>query len=209
MTTCRTNFNESWLSETPSGIEKTDLYDVIRYNIQDLKNSGAKVTDLPNNIKKIELSSTVYYWIENNEEILLGIELHKKTQSLIVAVVGKNPKYRRKPPYASELYGAILADSPVSIRIMSDTQLSDEGLSLWKKMVNDGHQVSVYDSDNPGQTFNTIKTSKELDQFFKTGDSKFKRYQYVLSESGMKWLETKSNFNTRRMRELSGFSLED
>lgn len=43
---------------------------------------------------------------------------------------------------------------------------------------------------------------EHMDQYFSHGDPSFKRYQYVISESGIVISETKSLFNTRRYREL-------
>jgi hypothetical protein len=144
----------------------------------------------------------------HNKEILLGVELTIKPQGLVVNLLGKNPKYKSKPPYASSLYNEILKDNPNSIRILSDRELSDEGLNLWKKMIELGHKVSLYDRDNPGKTFKSFNSGDELDQYFKNDDTDFKRYQYVLSENAH-FIETLANFNTRRARELCGFSLDD
>jgi hypothetical protein len=50
--------------------------------------------------------------------------------------------------------------------------------------------------------FKTFKTKEEMDNYFELDNTDFKRYQYVLSESGEMLAETRSYFNTRRMREL-------
>ena len=67
----------------------------------------------------------------------------------------------------------------------------------------------MYDKTDPGQSFKPLISHSDLDQYFKQGDSTFKKYQFVLSESGENYAETHSYFNTRRMRELCGFDLED
>lgn len=203
MTTSRTDFNETWLTEMPMGLGSFETYDALEYNIKDLIDNGIVPEDLGNGVKKIELSQTIFYWYGDKNTIILGVELAKKSQGLIVQLTGKNPKYRGKPPYASDLYQLILSDNKTkSIRLMSDESLSDEGKQIWDRLFSMGLNVSVYDRNNPGKSFKTFKTKKEMDKYFKLDDTDFKHYQYVLSEIGEMLAETRSYFNTRRMREL-------
>jgi len=164
---------------------------------------------LANNLKKIDLPQSVYYWYELNSKILLGIELSKEPQGWIVRAIGKNPQFIGRPPYASDLYNRVVQDSKHGIRLMSDIDLSDEGYNIWKKLFLLGHKISVYDRENPGQSFKTFDTIADFDHYFKTDDTNFRRYQYVLSESGMMLAQIRSNFNIRRLRELTNFGLED
>lgn len=202
----RSDFNESWLVEMPEGLGKLDLFDMIQYNIRERIKAGSSVEHI-GNISKITGSQTAFYWIEQNGHIAIGVELSVKPQALVVNAIAKNPMYRGRPPYASELYAAILKDQPKSIRPMSDTQLSDEGFKIWQKLLSAGHKVSVYDNKNPGQTFKTFNSLKELNDYFQDDDSEFRRYQFVISESTM-FGETQSFFLTRRLRELGGLSVE-
>lgn len=203
----RFDFNESWLSEMPMGLgmapANNGLYDRIVYNIGEMVDAGAPVISVSDDLKKIDGALVKYYWYQTGDVITLAVELSVKNQSLVVNNIGKHPGYIGKPPRASDLYDAILADNDKSIRIMSDSLLSDQGYSLWKKLFALGHRISVYDTDNPGTSFQTFADASEMDQFFKKSDHKFKRYQYVLSES-TKFTDTLSVFLTRRMRELSG-----
>lgn len=209
MTTDRTHFNNTWLAEMPQGIGKFELFDMIEYNINDLKKNGVKPVDVASNLKKIDLPQSVYYWYESNGQIVLGIELSKEKQGWIVRAVGKNPRFKGRPPYASDIYNDVLRDSNHSIRLMSDIDLSDEGYNIWKRLFSQGHKISVYDRENPGQSFKTFDSLADFDKFFKTDDTNFRRYQYILSENGTMLAETRSHFNTRRMRELAGFGLTD
>jgi hypothetical protein len=202
--TSRIDFNETWLTEMPTGLGSFETYDMLEYNIKDLIDNRAVPSDLGNGIKKIDLSQTMVYWYEDkNGTILLGVELDKKPQGLIVILTGKNPKYRGKPPYASELYQFILRDNKTkSIRLLSDELLSDEGKQIWDRLFSMGLNVSVYDSESLGKSFKTFKTKEEMDNYFELDNTDFKRYQYVLSDSGEMLAETRSFFNTRRYREL-------
>lgn len=207
--TSRNDFNDTWLFEMPSGLGSFEIFDAFEYSVKDLLKTGIEKIQVINNLYKIELPTSVYYWYEINGNIALGSELHKKPQGLIVSITAKNPMFRGKSPYASDLYKNILKDSPLNIRILSDTQLSDEGYSIWKNLFRQGLKISVYDKLNPGKSFKTLDNETQMDEYFKNDDDNFKRYQYVISESILQLAECKSFFNTRRYRELSGLSLED
>lgn len=202
MSTSREDFTETWLMEMPMGIGSFSMYDMIEYNIRDRIRSGSKVIDLGNNLKKIDGEQTKYYWYEDDGKIQLGVELSVRPQGLVVNALGKNPKIRRNPPYASDLYNAILNDSNRSIKLLSDTQISDEAYDLWKRLFKLGHNITVYDRERPGQTMQTFNSVDDMRRFFAYDNEVYKRYQYVLSESGEMLAETRSYFNTRRMREL-------
>jgi hypothetical protein len=203
MTTSREDFEKTWLTEMPEGIGSFETYDAIKYHINDLLKNKVKFTKLQNDVKKIELKQTIYYWIEDTQHnIVLAVELEKFPQALVVRLTGKHPLYRGKSPYASELYKIILNDNKhLSIRLLSDVTLSDEGKSIWDRLFNMGVNVSVYDNKNPGATFTTFNSHDEMNQYFKNVDSNFKRYQYILSESGEMLAETRSFFHIRRFRE--------
>lgn len=208
MTTNRTDFNETWLTEMPRALGTFPMYDTINYSIKDRIKSGSPVIDLGNSLKKIQGQQVVYYWYEKDGNILLGAELNIRPQGLVVSALGKLPDFSG-PPYASDLYDAILNDSNRSIKLISDIDLSEDAFKLWSRLVDMGHSVSVFDRTNPGQSFTTIKNADDLNTYFGQGNPDFRKYQYVLSESTEMLAEVRSYFNTRRMRELAGIGLED
>jgi len=203
MITNRTDFHETWLTEMPQGIGSFPMYDYLEYNIKDRIKSGSAVIDLGNGLKKIAGQQVVFYWYEKDGIILLGAELGVKPQGLVVTSLAKNPKIQNAP-YATDLYDAILKDSNRSIKLISDIDLSAEAFKVWARLLNMGHTISIYNSESPGQTLKTISNVKELTSYFKDDDKDYRKYQYVLSESGEMLAETRSYFNTRRMRELAG-----
>lgn len=204
--TSRSDFNESWLIEMPMDIGKigSGIYDTLKYSLNDFLSSGGQTEDLENGFKKAHDQQIVYYWHEAGEVIDIIMELSVLPQVLVVNGIGKRPL--GCSIYASDLYEIVLKDSCKSIR--SDSKLSDDGYMLWRRLLVNGHKISVYDLDNPSE-LQTVNTIDELAQFYKTADPKYTRWQYVLSESGPMLAETRSYFNTRRMRELSGLGTED
>lgn len=198
----RTEFYESWLSEMPENLGNVELFDMIQYRIKE-RSKYTNTIDLGNGYKKIIGNQTSYYWYESNNEIIIGIELSMKPQTVIVNAVAKNSKYKNKPPYATDLYKKILDDNH-NIRVMSDIYLSNNSINVWKRLIDDGVNVSVYDNKNPGQSFKKINSVEELEKYIGKDDTEFQRFQFVLTSTTNILGEVVSIFNTRRMRELSG-----
>jgi hypothetical protein len=204
MTTSRTDFIESWLVEMPQRKNVGDMYPIISRNIKELIDNGIKPIKVTDNLYKIVLNTILYYWYGKANTIIIGVELSKTPQNLTVNFVGKNPEYSGKPPYAGDLYDAIIKDNHYSLGLTSDQQLSDEGFSIWKRLFNKGHTISVYDTTNPGQSRVTFKNEFEMNDYF-GDDPSFKKYRFIVSESSPEKLgEIIGHFNTRRMRELAG-----
>lgn len=208
MTTSRSDFNQTWLIESPEGHGSFETFEAIEYNIRDRIKNGASPIALGNNLFKIEGNQIKFYWYQKEGAILLGVELFIRPQGMSVNLIGKNPKTKSSPPFSSDLYLAILKDNNKSL-LFSDTQMSNDGLNIWKRLVTNGYPVSVYDRAAPGKSFKTFTDASELDEFVKDDDRDFRRYQYVLSLPGETLAETRSHFNTRRYRELSGLALDD
>jgi hypothetical protein len=206
--TDRTRFNESWLSEQPMGIDPIDSYDGLVFNIKDLMRYGLKpVADGPG-IMKIETSISIYYWFGTETTYDLIVEIEKTPQAYVARLIGKNPDLAKGPPYAADLYAHIADTAPLSVRFMSDTQMTGAAKKIWKNLFKNGRYITIYDRDQPGQTYKTFDNLNDFEDFFKHGDHYYKRYQYVLSRSNT-IAEARSFFNTRRMRELCGFDLHD
>jgi hypothetical protein len=206
--TSRNDFCDTWLAEMPSGLGSFETYDALVYSIKQLKKIGKQPEKVTGDLYKIELSNSVYYWYEKHNQILLGTQLEKKPQGLVVSVTGKHPSLRKSPPFASDLYDRILKDTNSNIRILGDTQLSDQGYAIWKNLFSKGHWVGVYNTNEPGKSFEIFQTQQQMDKYFKDDDTDYRRYQFVLS-SQKNLAECLSNFNIRRYRELARLSLED
>lgn len=199
----RQDFILTWLSEAPMGVGNIGAsFEQLVYSIRDRIEFGGKVVSLGNGYFKLEGEQVKYYWYGSKDNILAATELQVHSQGLKVNLTGKQNS--NQPPYMSDMYDMILRDNKQSIRLVSDDQLSDDGFKLWKRLLNLGHKISVYDRENPGLSFKSFTNISDLEQYFKLHDQKFTRYQFVLSESIEVLGETRSYFNTRRMRELTG-----
>lgn len=207
-TTSRNDFESTWLGEMPSGLGSFETYDALEYSIKDIIKNGVEKQQVSSNFFKINLNQSVYYWFEKDNQILLGVQLDKKPQGLVVSITGKKPSLRGAPPYASDMYSLILKDNDASIRILSDTQLSDEGFAIWKTLLSKGFKVSIYDNTSPGKSFQTFTNIEQMNDYFKDDDTDYKKYQFVLSKQ-KNLAECRNFFNIRRYRELSGLSLKD
>jgi len=181
----------------PENIGDFELFDMLEYHIKDRLKHTSKVS-LGDNWFKMG-NEVVSYWYEKNGEILLAAEFDVKPQSYVVNSVGK--KYKGSMPYASDLYNRVLKDTHKSIRIMSDVQLSNEGFSIWERLIDQGHSISVYNKNEPGRSFK-ILNKNDLKKYHQA-DTDFRKYQFIISESSY-INETAAVFGTRRMRELTG-----
>ena len=201
----RDQFNTTWLVETPSTLgEFGNTFDILSNSINDWINNGIVPTQIKPNLFTLHGQNIQYFWYQDKNEITLAVELEKRQQGYAVTIVGKNPKYSNKLPYATDLYNEILSVIPLSL-IFSDAQLSNDGISLWRKLISDPNNVvSAYNQQTPGKSFKTI-SPHELDDYI--GPDHY-YLRFVLSRKGIALAETRSYFNTRRYRELSGMILE-
>jgi len=77
--TSRTDFKETWLMESPIRIAPANYYPTIVNDIEEFKRYGLSVIDLGSGLKKITLSVSAIYWMENkNGNIEIGMELDKR-----------------------------------------------------------------------------------------------------------------------------------
>ena len=200
----REDFINTWLCEMPENIGYMEMFDMYEYNIHDLKKHNASITNIKDNLYKAG-DRVINYWYEDKNDILLGMELRKESEGLVVTSVAKNPMYKGRPPFASDLYNEVLKDTKYHLRIISDEQLSEEGFNIWAKLLQQGHKISVYDrgSETPGQSLITIDSVEELKKYHQEDDTDYRDIQYILSENSY-IAETRAYFNTRRLRELAG-----
>ena len=205
MITFNESFNKSWITEMPMGISplSTGLFNSIVKSAKEYEHAGIQQESLDNGYYRIQGTQVAFYWHETNAIIDIIVELGIRPQSLVVHQIAKNPE-STTTSYATELYKEIIKINNNSL-VLSDEYLSNDGLNTWKRLVNSGCTVSVYDKENPDQGLISLKTQTELMLFFGDKDSTKKRYQYVLSESLIKLSDVTTLFNTVRLRKLAGY----
>ena len=206
MITFNEDFNISWLKEMPMGILplSNNLFNSIVNNMKEFVKAGLESRDIGNGFFTLQGTQVAFYWHETNNIIDIIVELSIRPQSLVVNQIAKNPNSNVKV-YATDLYDIIVKSNNKSLVLMSDEYLTQQGLNVWVRLLNIGHTISVYDRDDTSKGLIPIKSQRELEQFFKDKDPNYKRYQFVLSESNIKLVETTSFFNTKRLRTLSGY----
>lgn len=199
----RHDFETTWLAEMPMRVGDLDPFEQLKDNIKS-RRSYSTVVQLASGLFKIESDQLIHYWYETTDGIQLAVELEVRPQALVVLLVGKDPALKGQPPYASDLYLAILDDRDRSVRLSSDQMLSDEGFAIWKRLFNDGARVGLYDRANPGQSFEQFDSLEQMTSYFKHHGTDMKNFQYVLSPTSPALGETMCFFGTRRYRELGG-----
>jgi hypothetical protein len=183
-----------------------DTFPVINNAIHEWIADGKVPEKLSTGAFRLVGQNISYYWFQSGDDITIGVELEKRSQGYAISVVGKNPAYSGQPPYATDLYLAILPTVPHSL-LFSDGQLTDDGIELWKRLISDrSNVVSVYNHKDLGKSFKTLSGTDDLEDYLGP-DHYYDRF--VLSKKGHTLAETRSYFNIRRYRELSGLSLTD
>jgi hypothetical protein len=186
----------------PERVDNLSTYDVLNWTIKNRIAGGETPTEIRSGLYKLG-NQTMLYWMGTPTRVDLATELEHKSQSLVVNLTGKRPDLQGKPPRATDLYVAVLDDNLNSL-VISDAILSDAGVNIWKRLVQLGYFITVYNINKPGQSRKTIKSPHELDEFLAHDDSDRRSWRFVLSKPGSQIGETVSAFNTRRYRELAG-----
>ncbi|VVC05090.1 Uncharacterised protein [uncultured archaeon] len=207
----RITFFESWIMESPlhvTSLGPMDAFDVVLTNIQYRLNLGWKSISLGDRYFKIVGDSLVYYFrVNEKNRIIIAVELEKFPQNLTIRWLGKNPAYKGKPPYASDLYAKILSDGKI-IRVSSDDQLTEEGFKVWEKLFDKGYVIGVYQKGSlSGYPLEKITSKEDMKKYFgKSPKEFFRKYQFVISTQ-KNFAECFCYFNMQRLYETAGYDL--
>jgi hypothetical protein len=178
-------FYESWLQEMPERIEARYDFPGLLNILQEFINING-VDNISKNIFKSESDTSLYIFGKVGNELSIITYMEKTVQSVKIMNTQKNEKFKNISPTAVDLYltGLELV-KPKGLVFTSDNQMTDRGLDIWKKLLKMGKHISVYDVTNKlktGQTLKQLKSSDELEQYFKN-DYSSQHYRYVLAES--------------------------
>jgi len=202
----RKSFYESWMVESPERIQPLNGFRSLLDNLLSFMDSYPSI-EIENDIYYLEGRSVIYFYHKIGNIITTIVELEKKPQSLWVVNMAKDEKYQGAPPYMTDIYKEILyLSNGRSLVFTSDKIMTNSGVKVWKKLLDSGYTVSVYDSSQPGQSLTRLSNAEELEKYI--GNKDYQKYRFILSESN-KWLaQVKETFTIRRTRELAGITAD-
>lgn len=190
----RVDFKESWLSEMPGYAGTLDTFPSLLIIINDFLKNGIEKISLGNNIYKIVSDNICYYWISYENRPALIVEIEIKHEVCQVKMTGKKTEMFGKPPYASELYAAIIKDNIKSL-LISDEYLTDSSVAVWVKLLKNGKKISVYDVKSAELI--SIESEEELKSYYyPTGN----RFRFAISRSALKECHINASFRLYRFR---------
>jgi hypothetical protein len=201
-------FKNTFLLEMPLNIGKyTNNTKFLEELINDINWYKEEKTPekINENTFKIDTPTKMYYYAVDHDKIVLAVTLEKAPLGLIVRMIGKDPNYKNRAPYATDLFKVILKDG--NTVIMSDYDLTLDGKKNYEKLFDAGLRISVYDRRHPGKTFKPFKSKNEMEEYFGTSDE-HKFYHFVVSESKTQ-ADINSHFTLRRYREFNNNQDED
>ncbi len=198
----RRDFYESWIVESPQRIYARNDFITLLDNLTAFMEVYQSQL-ISSNLYFLEGKDLCYVYYKTNDNITAIVELKKTPLNLTVVNVAKESTYQNFLPYMSDIYKEILTiANNKSLRFTSDDMITDKGLNIWKKLMNDGYTVSVYEPTSPGRTLTKISTVDDLEKYL--GDNTYKKYRFVLSENYENWFGyVVERFMTRRVMELS------
>ncbi|VVC06068.1 Uncharacterised protein [uncultured archaeon] len=204
----RIAFAKSWLFESPLNIGFAEHFEAILFDIDDWIDAGFKPISLGGGYFKIVGETKLYYFHRNlKNEIDISVELEKTPQNVTVRLLGKDPQYKGKLPYASDLYAKILDDNR-TIRILSDDQLSEEGFKLWERLFNMGYFIGIYNRLSlSGHPWIEITSKEQMKKYFGTSPRQFFKTHQFVAANRKNFVECRSNFHTQRLYEKAGYDL--
>lgn len=190
------------LVEMPLNIRNIgSFYSTITSMVDVAENMGIEPEKVAHNIYKIvdEHTFTLYYYVEN-DIIVMGVFLAKIRDGMFkVSAAGKNPDYMGRSPYVIEVYRAIINDLNPTDALLSDTQLTDDSIKVWKRLVKEfPGKVSIYDKST--REITPITNIKDINRVFGMAPELMK-YQFMIrGQSGKD--------ETNRIQQLAGIKKE-
>jgi len=165
------------LSETPKEESQGNLMDTFTRTLKEYLSNGT--TKINNTLRKTNTSNVIYYWyVDNNENVLLGAEIEKQNSKIKINFVAKRDQ--NSPPFASDLYIDILNDqkrsNPNTI-LISDDKLSNNAFALWSRLLTQGHEIYIYDKTTKNITH--VVTIDDLKGGYGSSNQ-YQNYQYIL-----------------------------
>jgi hypothetical protein len=203
----RWHFYESWISEMPQKLPPRYDFDLLLSELKDFLSRNEEQV-VYNNIFYAQSENFLYVYGKVNDTISIISYLEKHRQSAFVLNTQKNNLFLKIPPSSVDIYIAALeVTKPLSLVFTSDNKMTENGLSIWKRLLKLGKHISVYDTtikSRVGKTLIPISNEKDLEKYF--GDNlQHGNFRYVLSENIQNYNnQVNDRFMMRRICESSG-----
>lgn len=196
----RAEFKETWLMEMPGLAGMLDTFPSLLYSLNDLLKHGTEKIRIENNIFKTVAGDIGFYWIEKDEKPVLIVEIKIKSEAIQLNMLGKSSDAFGNPPFASDLYSAILTDTGKSV-LMSDEYLTDNSFAVWAKLLKLGKQISVYDVRT--SDLQKVDSEEILKSYYhSTGN----RFRFILSENSIREGIIRVSFQRFKFRKENNIS---
>ena len=202
-------FNDVFLSEMPQrfngGNDFLAQLEMIRENLQD----NDEITKLAPSVYKTQNGDQTTYWVgdasADTVNLIVDTEQHGSFRKVVLT--SKNPEISKgSPPFASDLYVIIKNDSATdSLVFASDEFLSDDGIRLWKTIVEQGYKLAVYDTQARQIVLSPITDTNSMLTFL--GDSDKRKYIFVMTETANKLRGAIHSFGILELKRLAGYPL--
>lgn len=175
--------------------------EMLRENIH----QEAEVAEVSQKIFKARMSNQVTYWHGNTNasSVNLITDCTISGSFCRVTLTSKNPQIPKKsPPFASDLYLEIQQDlNNKNLVFTSDEILSPEATKMWSRLVQLGNRVSVFDTKSSSYKLKPVSDASELGDYL--GDSRYRRYIFVLSENSLAQLGIQHSVAIMELKRLS------
>lgn len=194
----RLQFLESWIWEAPERGEPRNDFTGLVSDLTDFLDYYQPI-EVHHGIKILQTETAIYAFVEKNNRIEMVVRAEKTPQALQVKVTGKNPTYRG-PPYATDLYAALLNQArDKSLILTSDSFVTDKALDVWQRL-HDDYTITACDTSGEEKP-QKVETLNDFYRFWGQSPpedpTRYKRYLFVLSESAT-WLTTvRENWSDR------------
>lgn len=152
------------------------------------------------NVYKIVDTNHELYYYKDHDIIISGVFLTKISNAAFkITAVGKHPDYRGSAPYVTDLYRSIIKDLDVNQVLLSDTNLTNDSIKIWKRLAREmPEKIYIYDRTTRETT--AITNPNELNRAFGKSPDMVK-YQFMVRGQ-------RGNTDPERIQQLAGIKKE-
>jgi hypothetical protein len=204
-------FYRTFLAEMPWVVDGSNAFEAQRQMLEELLSDGSAPEQLGKDVYKLTSGNQTTYWIGSADAAGVSIIVDTEINGNFCKVVltSKNPAIAPKsPPFASDLYLLIKQDlSTLNLVFTSDGMLSSDAVKLWTRIMNQGENISVYDTQKSQYVLNPVKTVDQLSNYL--GDYNNSRYVFVLSETAQEFKGVAHSIALMELKRSARYPLQE